>query len=401
MRVAVITPYHTEPLDMLRRAHDSVMAQTHAGTHYMVADGHPRDEIDTWNVRHIRLPVEHGNNGNTPRAVGSVDAMGGDFDAVAYLDADNWYEPNHIASLLEHQQKTGADLVTSGRIIHALDETVLLPEGEADDGTRHVDTSALLVMASGFGALPTWATMPDEMGPNCDRVFFHAALGLGLEHTHTSEPTLHFTSRYSPHYRVAGIPVPPDATAMTEMKRSEDFIREMRYFGFTHFLNSKELMAARGMREATPVVFVIIGKEEVLDPDDIALVESLESQIADVETYFADAVELHSEKEITAERRNVFVFVFEKYIEDRATVDRLSERPADLRFIYIRSGSNISSTSVDRLLDRLAWQIVVDSPESKEIYHQNSRYGAGHVIIGSTQQQKIGALTERLKLALR
>jgi hypothetical protein len=43
MRVAVITPYFKEPLEQLRRCHESVANQTHGETvHFMVADGHPQ-----------------------------------------------------------------------------------------------------------------------------------------------------------------------------------------------------------------------------------------------------------------------------------------------------------------------------------------------------------------------
>ncbi len=144
MKVAIVTPYHVEPLDILKRAHDSVVAQTVSCTHYMVADGHARDEVDTWTVRHIRLPGEHGNNGNTPRAIGSLDAVGLGFDAIAFLDADDWYEPDHIEGLLAHHRETGANLLTRGRVIHAIDGSVMLPEGERGDGTETADTSTLL-----------------------------------------------------------------------------------------------------------------------------------------------------------------------------------------------------------------------------------------------------------------
>ena len=66
MRCAVVTPYHTEPLSMLRRAHDSVRSQGVAVTHVLVADGHPREELDSWDAVHLRLPTSHGDNGNTP-----------------------------------------------------------------------------------------------------------------------------------------------------------------------------------------------------------------------------------------------------------------------------------------------------------------------------------------------
>ena len=45
LRVAVITPYYREPLTMLRQCHDSVRTQTYPCTHFLIADGHPQEEI--------------------------------------------------------------------------------------------------------------------------------------------------------------------------------------------------------------------------------------------------------------------------------------------------------------------------------------------------------------------
>jgi glycosyltransferase involved in cell wall biosynthesis len=101
MKVAVVTPYYREPIEKLRRCHDSVMAQTRACTHFMVADGFARDEIDDWDVQHIRLPLGHADFGNTPRCLGALSALNQGFDGFAYLDADNWYHPEHAESLVE------------------------------------------------------------------------------------------------------------------------------------------------------------------------------------------------------------------------------------------------------------------------------------------------------------
>ena len=96
LRVAVITPYYRESLEMLQFCHDSVRTQTYPCTHFLVADGHARPEISGWAVQHLILPQAHGDDGNTPRCLGSLSAMKQGFDVITYLDADNWYYPNHI-----------------------------------------------------------------------------------------------------------------------------------------------------------------------------------------------------------------------------------------------------------------------------------------------------------------
>lgn len=75
MNVAVITPYHREDLSLIRRCHDSVLAQTVPVRHFLVADGFPRREIDAWDADHLTLSRSHADFGNTPRSVGSMSAL--------------------------------------------------------------------------------------------------------------------------------------------------------------------------------------------------------------------------------------------------------------------------------------------------------------------------------------
>src|SRR5690349_5897356 len=99
MRVAVVTPYYKEPLAVLRRCVDSVKAQQIACAHIMVADGHPRPEIEDWGVeQHVKLPLSHADDGDTPRLIGTGMAHAQGFDAVCWLDADNWFEAEHVSS---------------------------------------------------------------------------------------------------------------------------------------------------------------------------------------------------------------------------------------------------------------------------------------------------------------
>src|SRR5262245_29299152 len=97
-RVAVVTPYYQEKLEVLRDCLASVAKQTFRCDHFVVADGHPQELVTP--AEHIILPRAHHDNGNTARAIGSLSAMNQDYDAVAYLDADNWYYPNHIESMV-------------------------------------------------------------------------------------------------------------------------------------------------------------------------------------------------------------------------------------------------------------------------------------------------------------
>lgn len=386
MKIAVITPYHTEPLEMLKRAHDSVTSQTHACTHYMVADGHPRAEIDSWTVRHIALPVEHSNNGNTPRAIGSLDAIGDGFDAISYLDADNWFEPDHIAGLVALQEETKADLVSSGRVIHAIDGSVLLPKGESGDGQNHADTSVLMFYRSAFAVLPLWGTMPHELGPKCDHFIFKGALALGCTHNGHQNQTVHFTSRYSPHYRKAGLEIPDDAKAMHSMKDSDQFARRLGAKGLSHILSGHSVESWFQKKATNPKIFVVPADEDTLTDSQHSLIEDLEARtVSRAEVYFADETELLEERALTDKHNNVFLVVFEEKIENRTIIDAVAEERGDMAIIYVRTGPAKAITNADSLLDRRAWKVILPKNTEINLYKENCRYGYGHIIIADEE----------------
>jgi hypothetical protein len=74
MKIAIITPYFKESLDILEQCYNSVLSQEVNTDHYFIADGFPRNEINSWKVKHIILEKSHNDNGNTPRGIGSKTA---------------------------------------------------------------------------------------------------------------------------------------------------------------------------------------------------------------------------------------------------------------------------------------------------------------------------------------
>ena len=69
-----------------------MLARTVPCTHIVVNDGGEPPEIaDNARTQLIHLPTAHRDVGNAARAIGSVTAICQGFDALAYLDADNWY----------------------------------------------------------------------------------------------------------------------------------------------------------------------------------------------------------------------------------------------------------------------------------------------------------------------
>jgi hypothetical protein len=210
MRVAVVTPYFRESVDWLWQCHASVLAQTHPCTHIMVADGEPQAEVASWStVRHMALPVNHADYGDTPRAVGSVEAIGSRFDAIAYLDADNSFTPDHIASLVELQRTTQATVCTSTRYLCRTDGTIMAVCANSD-GESFADTNCLLFFRPAFQLVLAWVLMPHYAHPLCDRVVFHAIKTSKARLAHTGLPTVYYRCKAPGFYRMLREPIPSD-----------------------------------------------------------------------------------------------------------------------------------------------------------------------------------------------
>lgn len=175
MKVAIITPYYKEPAEEIIRCMKSVQDQTHKDyEHFVVSDGFPQDFIDSWPVRHIRLGKGHGDFGDTPRGVAGLLATAEGFDAVMYLDADNYIEPSHIQSFVEAYKTDPKDVLVCKRYHIRPDGSRMpeMPASHSDDD--HVDTGCFFVTRNAFDALTVWATKPKPLSILDDRVFFRS-----------------------------------------------------------------------------------------------------------------------------------------------------------------------------------------------------------------------------------
>jgi hypothetical protein len=208
MKIAVVTPYYRESLAVLEQCHRSVVGQRVGCRHVMVADGCPRPELPGWDTDHITLPRPHHDIGSTPRAVGSFHAIGLGYDGIAFLDADNWYDADHIASLLELQARTGAAFLSSSRLLCRLDGSVM-GHCHQTDGTSFVDTSCMLLMRAAFGLIANWCLMPDYAHIIGDRVFLFQAKASGIAMAHSGRPTVNYRCGKAGNYRHFGETPPP------------------------------------------------------------------------------------------------------------------------------------------------------------------------------------------------
>lgn len=238
LKIAIVTPYCYEDIDKLRRCHESVLAQTTKCTHFLIADGEAKPEVATWDCRHIHLGVSHRDNGNTPRGIGGVLAMNEGYDVVMYLDADNWYDSLHASSVLYTHSLTSSDVIFSSRHIVLPDGSIIEADDPEDAGKLHVDTSCMSIFPNAHRALSHWLSMPQSLGPICDRVML-GLLQSEFDCSWTEYKSVFFESSYAGHYRLAGLEVPSNAKVVNKLSpqqmrhASEEFSR--RAYRQLHF----------------------------------------------------------------------------------------------------------------------------------------------------------------------
>lgn len=234
MNVAVVTPYHAEPRAWIERCLASVAAQTHACQHIVVADGRPQDWIDDTGVRHLRLDRAHADYGNTPRALGALMAISEGFDAIAFLDADNWYEPGHVAACVAAAQASGADFVSAQRRFVREDGSPMPYAWSEDTSGAHVDTSCFFLMFGAFHAVPRWLLMPKPMTILGDRFFLKSLRDEGLSEARTGACTVNYLCTWADVYRAVGEAPPAFAKDGLPTERLAAWMRRLQPGDLAH-----------------------------------------------------------------------------------------------------------------------------------------------------------------------
>ncbi|MEN9314698.1 MAG: hypothetical protein RIS35_1091 [Pseudomonadota bacterium] len=227
MRVAVITPFHREPEQWLSLAQRSVRGQSHPCDHILIGDAatvtppHPAIIVN--------LPTGVADYGDTPRAVGSFYAAGLGYDAIAYLDADNAFHRDHIASMIELQRRTNAAVITSRRAFIRIDGSYMA-ECTASDGEVFCDTNCLFLTRAAFGVLQHWALMDRAFHAIDDRVIWHHILEAGLSRAHTGRATAMYRATYPGFYRDLG-ETPPEGVKAPKGNPIGDALRAWQAAG--------------------------------------------------------------------------------------------------------------------------------------------------------------------------
>jgi glycosyltransferase involved in cell wall biosynthesis len=211
-KIAVVTPYYKEDPALFLQCHRSVLDQTYPCTHIMVADGHPHPAIPT-DDRTLHLILPRGGTadvGNTPRFFGAALAEAYGFDAVTFLDADNWYEPDHVSSLMTAHAACGYPLIACKRNFYS-DAGVRLDFTEAmENDNQHVDTNCWMIFKEAFDLIRYWR-VPKDFHWVGDRIFLQKAIHDRYRIAFTHHRTVNYRTRHADHFRQAGQPIPEGA----------------------------------------------------------------------------------------------------------------------------------------------------------------------------------------------
>jgi len=223
---AIITPYFKEAPEILKRCIHSVKQQSISADHFLISDGYPQDWLDGSGVRHLRLGAAHQDFGNTPRGIGALLAVSEGYKGIGFLDADNWYDRDHVEQCCAAAKLIGdapADLIVARR-------RILLPDGTAtnvSEEPNHIDTNCYWLLEGAFPVAHYWLTMVPQVAPFCDRVFYRVVKANGLRMYYTKSPTVNYVGNYEIFYRLVGRTPPADAKATIDFGPIFDWIMSL------------------------------------------------------------------------------------------------------------------------------------------------------------------------------
>jgi glycosyltransferase involved in cell wall biosynthesis len=211
MRVAVITACHVPyPHPYLDKCIQSVKDQTYTDIHHIIVnDGAPPYSIPGIDV--INLTKNHNDFGDSLRAMGAASAIGQGYDAIAWLDYDNWYEPNHIELLVNGLISRGASIACSARWLYTVSEEKMGQCYEVD-GVNFVDANCYLIGRESFRLAWKWLTIPAHNHYRDDRYIWTEVKRMVAEEgtiaVYSHVPTLCYRTNYTIHYKMFGLTPP-------------------------------------------------------------------------------------------------------------------------------------------------------------------------------------------------
>lgn len=248
-KVAVVTAYAKESLETLQKCIASVRGQTVSCVHILVADGFANDVIAQQsgeNLLHIALPENIGFN---QCGVGVELAFAMGFEAVAILDADNWYEPDHIETSLISINDKNADVVFAKRKVIFPDGEVLSVEDPQDNTGAFADTNCMVLTNKVAALTPIWLMWPKVFGAGEDRAVSICTRMLNFNVLMNPHETVWYQTNWAHHYKLQNKkPVAPLRKPSAE---------------FAHSFNQKKFFEASGFNLPIKQAAVESSNEEI------------------------------------------------------------------------------------------------------------------------------------------
>ena len=230
LNIAVITPYYKESIKQLDKCHKSVLAQGPNVTHFFISDGIPNTILDTWNCVHIKLPFSSQDYGDTPRGIGAAIASTQEYDGICFLDADNWYNPEHIPNIRKTYEQYKTPVISTSRYLYLKENEQFLGLCPECDGVNFVDTSCYFFHRDAFDVCRLWFFKPSGIGMLDDRIIWAEVLRQKLKRAHVHIPTVNYATDLAFHYKYFNLTPPPHSRILNlqTMKSEyyEDHIKE-------------------------------------------------------------------------------------------------------------------------------------------------------------------------------
>ena len=216
MKICVVTPYFQENLAWLVQAHESVKAQTIEARHILVCDGATPAGIPDFLGTHIILERNYRDYGNTPRLIGCYNAIMQEADAIAFLDADNWYYPDHLEYLCNVAVATQLDAAASARMLHRLDGSPMM-KCPTVNGHSYIDTSCLIVFRPAFRHLIAWVLQSQNKAAETDQFLWGILRDAGARMAFVDRASVAYRTRHQVHYDQAREQYPPGAVTRVDL----------------------------------------------------------------------------------------------------------------------------------------------------------------------------------------
>ncbi|WP_165939986.1 glycosyltransferase family 2 protein [Dyadobacter psychrotolerans] len=204
-KVTIITP--TTGSQFLGKAIESVINQSYVDVlHLIIVDGEQSlentekvmKEFNSTKLKLMVIPHNTGKGGMNGHRIYAAIPYLVNSDFIFLLDEDNWYEPNHVSSLVDIMEKEGLDWIYSMRNIYTHDENfVAMDNCESLGNFRPYSNQNNLVDTNCYGFRRSRLVKSAYLWYHplkADRYFFH--------HIKKYSPKFKSSRKYTVNYRL-------------------------------------------------------------------------------------------------------------------------------------------------------------------------------------------------------